>query len=160
MAVEIERKFLVANDDWRRLKDGSELSGIPFRQGYVPTEGMTTVRVRLEGDKAKLTIKGKNQGLSRAEFEYEIPLSDAEQMLDNLCARPLIEKTRYFRPEAGVTWEIDVFAGDNAGLVVAEVELQSEDQQLDLPNWLGQEVSDDPRYYNVNLVSNPYRNWR
>ncbi len=160
MAIEIERKFLVEGDGWRLDDDGAEVSGVPFRQGYIPTEGLTTVRVRLEGDQAKLTIKGKNQGLSRAEFEYPIPVDDAEQMLDNLCSRPLIEKTRYLRSYQGVTWEIDVFEGDNAGLVVAEVELHSEDQQVALPEWLGEEVSGDPRYYNVNLVSNPYCNWR
>lgn len=160
MAVEIERKFLVASDSWRQSEDGGELQGVAFRQGYIPTEGLTTVRVRLEGDQAKLTIKGKNQGLSRAEFEYAIPVSDAEQMLDNLCARPLIEKTRYFYPYAGFTWEIDVFEGENAGLVIAEVELESEDQPVELPPWLGAEVSADPRYYNVNLVANPYCNWR
>ena len=160
MAVEIERKFLVASDSWRQSEDGGELQGVAFRQGYIPTEGLTTVRVRLEGDQAKLTIKGKNQGLSRAEFEYAIPVSDAEQMLDNLCARPLIEKTRYFYPYAGFTWEIDVFEGENAGLVIAEVELESEDQLVELPPWLGAEVSADPRYYNVNLVANPYCNWR
>ena len=160
MAIEIERKFLVISDAWRRREDGSELDGVPYRQGYIPSEGMTTVRIRLQGDEAKLTIKGKNQGLSRAEFEYDIPISDAQQMLDNLCSRPLIEKTRYLRPQGNLTWEIDVFEGDNAGLVVAEVELESEDQPVELPDWLGQEVSDDPRYYNVNLVLNPYRRWR
>lgn len=160
MAIEIERKFLVLNDTWRRQPDGGELPGVPFRQGYIPTEGMTTVRVRLEGNQAKLTIKGQNQGLTRAEFEYPIPTADAEDMLDQLCSRPLIEKTRYFRAEQDVTWEIDVFEGENAGLVIAEVELQSEDQQVDLPDWLGEEVSEDPRYYNVNLVTNPYSKWR
>ncbi|MCP5018755.1 MAG: CYTH domain-containing protein [Ketobacter sp.] len=159
MGVEIERKFLLQNSDWKSLGDGSELVGVRFRQGYIPTEGFTTVRVRIEGDVAKLTVKGKNTGLSRAEFEYTIPVADANEMLGNLCTKPLIEKTRYCRDEAGLKWEIDVFEGDNAGLVVAEVELESEHQQIELPAWIGQEVSGDARYYNVSLVTNPYRNW-
>lgn len=160
MAVEIERKFLVAGEHWRLNEDGSDSVGIAFRQGYLPCEGLTTVRIRLEGEQAKLTIKGKNEGLTRSEFEYPIPVADAVDMLDNLCRRPLIEKTRYYRPQGELTWEIDVFEGDNAGLVVAEVELESEDQAVELPDWIGQEVSGDPRYYNVNLVANPYRLWQ
>lgn len=160
MAVEIERKFLVCNDEWQRQADGSPVTGVRFRQGYIPTEGLTTVRVRLEGDQAKLTIKGENRGLTRTEFEYDIPLDHANEMLDNLCAAPLIEKTRYYRREQGMLWEIDVFEGENAGLVVAEVELEAENQPFARPDWVGQEVSGDPRYYNVNLVANPYRNWR
>lgn len=159
MAVEIERKFLVQNDNWKASDDGAPLQGLRFRQGYIPAEGLTTVRVRLEGPAAKLTIKGKNEGLARAEFEYPIPLDDANAMLDSLCAKPLIEKTRYCRTEHGLVWEIDVFEGENEGLIVAEVELEREDQQVNLPDWVGQEVSGDPRYYNVNLVSNPYRGW-
>ena len=160
MAVEIERKFLVSSDRWRFNEDGTAIQGTPFRQGYIPSQGLATVRVRLEGEEARLTIKGENQGLARMEFEYPIPLEDARQMLDSLCRRPLIEKTRYCRPAAGVLWEIDVFEGENSGLVVAEVELESEDQVVSLPDWIGQEVSGDPRYYNVNLVANPYSRWR
>jgi len=146
MAIEIERKFLVSSDEWRTRPDGSVTPGTLFCQGYIPTEGLTTVRVRIEGEQARLTIKGKNEGLARTEFEYPIPLADARQMLDNLCARPLIEKTRYCYEYAGLVWEIDVFAGDNAGLVVAEVELASVEQSVALPDWVGQEVSQDPRY--------------
>lgn len=160
MAVEIERKFLVADERWRVNEDGSAVEGIAFRQGYLPCEGLTTVRVRLEGDQARLTIKGKNEGLTRSEFEYPIPVGDAMDMLDNLCQRPLIEKIRYCRSQGDLTWEIDVFEGENAGLVVAEVELISEDQMVEMPEWVGQEVSGDPRYYNVNLVSNPYCHWQ
>ena len=159
MALEIERKFLVKDDSWRRDQKGEPLSGTRFRQGYLSSNPDSTVRVRLQGEQAKLTIKGKNRGIARAEFEYDIPVQDATQMLDTLCARPLIEKVRYIRRESGHCWEIDVFEGDNAGLIVAEVELASESDSVAKPDWLGEEVSDDPRYYNVNLVSHPFKDW-
>jgi adenylate cyclase len=158
MGVEIERKFLVQGDAWRRDDDGKPLVGVRFRQGYL-AEGQATVRVRLEGERARLTIKGKNQGLTRQEFEYDIPPLDAQQLLDTLCMHPLIEKTRYCRTDHGLVWEIDVFEGENSGLIVAEVELTAEDQALVVPVWVGQEVSADPRYYNVNLVSHPFARW-
>lgn len=153
MAKEIERKFLVNGDAWKRSK------GTLYRQGYLSTVKERTVRVRLEGERAVLTIKGITRGATRAEFEYEIPFEDAEQLLDDLCERPLIEKTRYKIEHAGLTWEVDEFLNENAGLVVAEVELESEDQQFDLPEWLGEEVTRDPRYYNANLVSHPFTKW-
>lgn len=154
MPTEIERKFLVKGDEWRQLGTGTL-----YRQGYIPTENGTTVRVRLVGESGYLTIKGLSVGIARAEFEYAIPVADAQQMLDTLCEPPLIEKTRYRLDIEGILWEVDEFAGDNQGLIVAEVELTEETQHLVLPSWIEREVSDDPRYYNVNLAQNPYSNW-
>lgn len=158
MAVEIERKFLVKNDTWKTNEQGEAICGSVFRQGYL-SEGEATVRVRLEGAKGKLTIKGRNQGMSRLEYEYDIPADEAAEMLARLCAKPLIEKTRFVRQEGQHTWEIDVFEGDNAGLVVAEVELSAEDEHVELPHWIGEEVTSDPRYYNVNLAKTPVKDW-
>jgi CYTH domain-containing protein len=130
-----------------------------FRQGYL-AEGESTVRVRVQGDKGMLTIKGKTRGLSRLEFEYAIPLQDAEHMLDELCGKPLIEKHRYLYQAAnGDTWEVDEFHGENEGLIVAEIELPSEAAAYEKPEWLGEEVSHDSRYFNVNLAKHPYRHW-
>lgn len=154
MPVEIERKFLVKNDGWRSLGSG-EL----YRQGYLVTEPDRTVRVRVVGDRAYLTIKGMSTGLSRLEYEYEIPVADAETLLDTLCMRPLIEKTRYKIPIGDLVWEVDEFAGENAGLVLAEVELTDESQTVDLPEWIGLEVSTDRRYFNSYLSQNPYGTW-
>ena len=154
MATEIERKFLVKGDEWRTLA-----TGIVYRQGYLSTKKDCSVRVRLVGDRGYLTIKGLTQGFSRAEYEYVIPAEDARYMLDKLCVRPLIEKTRYKIDYAGLTWEVDEFAGENQGLIIAEVELPEENHQIELPNWIDKEVSDDPRYYNVNLIQQPYMQW-
>lgn len=154
MAVEIERKFLVSGEGWR--KQGP---GIAYRQGYLSTAPERNVRVRLGHGKGYLTIKGASVGAARVEYEYEIPSRDAEEMLDNLCERPLIEKTRYRVEHAGLVWEIDEFSGDNAGLIIAEIELDSEDQQLLLPDWVGAEVTGDPRYYNASLIASPYTSW-
>lgn len=154
MATEIERKYLVRNDAWR---EGTR--GILFRQGYLSAEPDRTVRVRLEGDIGKLTIKGKTEGIRRSEYEYQIPLQEATELLNTLCLRPLIEKTRYRVEHAGLIWEIDEFYGANEGLVMAEVELESEETEISLPDWVGQEVSDNPRYYNANLVALPFKNW-
>jgi len=151
---EIERKFLVVGDGWR---EGA--SGMRYRQGFLSTEPARTVRVRVAGPRGTITVKGKNVGARRAEFEYEIPLAEAERMLDTLCKRPLIEKVRYAVRKGSHTWEIDIFEGDNAGLIVAEIELGSEFETFEKPEWLGQEVTDDPRYFNSNLVANPYRTW-
>lgn len=158
MAIEIERKFLLKNDSWKVNDQGKEIAGTRFRQGYIKTED-ATVRVRLEGQRSVLTIKGKTVGMSRLEFEYDIPFDDANEMLDSLCQKPLIEKTRYLRKENNLIWEIDVFEGDNAGLIVAEVELASESEQVILPAWLGEEVTGDAKYYNSNLVKYPYLQW-
>jgi CYTH domain-containing protein len=154
MANEIERKFLVRGDAWRTGARSER-----FRQGYISTETGRTVRVRIGGAQAYVTIKGERQGLSRLEFEYNIPVADAEQMLDALCQKPLIEKTRHFVEANGMLWEVDEFAGENAGLVLAEVELEHADQAITLPNWVGEEVTEDARYYNSNLVRRPYSTW-
>lgn len=154
MAREIERKFLVVTDAWREVAVGTL-----FRQGYLSVAPERTLRVRLEGECGKLTVKGKSQGIVRAEYEYAIPQSDAAELLDNLCLRPLIEKTRYRVEYAGQLWEVDEFHGENAGLIVAEIELESAEQEFELPDWVGQEVSAEPRYFNANLVRNPYKNW-
>ena len=154
MGVEIERKFLIRGDGWRRTA-----AGTLYRQGYLSTSADRSVRVRTQGGKAVLTVKGKSRGARRLEFEYEIPRQDADQLLDELCLRPLIEKTRHVLEHGGLVWEVDEFHGDNDGLVVAEVELESEDQPLELPPWVGDEVTDDPRYLNANLVANPFRRW-
>ena len=154
MGEEIERKFLVSGEPWRETAEGTR-----YRQGFLSTEPERTVRVRVAGPRGTITVKGKNIGARRAEFEYEIPVADAEQMLDTLCKRPLIEKVRYTLAIGPHTWEIDVFEGDNAGLVVAEIELSREDEAFERPDWVGNEVTDDPRYFNSNLVANPYRTW-
>ncbi|MDX1694575.1 MAG: CYTH domain-containing protein [Ketobacteraceae bacterium] len=159
MAVEIERKFLVNASKWQEFRDAQQLEGVMFRQGYL-AEGESTVRVRLEGDKGRLTIKGKTRGLSRLEFEYPIPAEDAEQLLDALCGKPLIEKHRYvYRSPAGDTWEVDEFHGENRGLIVAEIELPSESASFERPDWLAEEVSHDDRYFNVNLAKHPFTRW-
>jgi adenylate cyclase len=153
MGIEIERKFLVKSDGWRAGAEGAN-----YRQGYLSRETGRTVRVRIAGEKAMLTVKGAASGNSRAEFEYGIPVADAVQLLA-MCDGPLIEKTRYRVPHAGLVWEIDEFAGENAGLIVAEVELTSEDQAVSLPDWAGEEVSADHRYANSSLSVNPYSQW-
>lgn len=154
MAKEIERKFLVANDAWRALAKGTS-----YRQGYLSTVKERTVRVRTVGEKGFLTVKGISVGATRTEFEYEIPAADANEMLDTLCERPIIEKARYKIPFGGFIWEVDAFAGVNAGLIVAEIELADEGQAFPLPDWIGQEVTGDPRYFNANLIANPYSTW-
>ena len=156
MATEIERKFLVVSDSWRPVAD----SGTRFRQGYLIGAEKASVRIRIEGEEANINIKSATLGVRRQEYEYAIPLAEAEEMLDTLCEKPQIEKTRYLVTVGNHTWEIDVFAGENEGLVVAEVELNSEDEAFELPDWAGREVSDDTRYYNVCLVKHPYSVWR
>lgn len=154
MPQEIERKFLVKNASYKTLGKGEYI-----HQGFLSTEKDRVVRVRIKGEKAWLTIKGISLGAARAEFEYEIPCADARFMLENLCEKPTIEKHRYLVPFAGFTWEVDEFHGGNDGLVVAEIELPAEDTAFDLPAWVGEEVTSDARYYNANLVKNPYKNW-
>ena len=154
MGKEIERKYLIKDDTWRK-----NASGTTYRQGYLSTVKERTVRVRTIDDKGFLTIKGITIGATRREYEYEIPTVDANEMLDELCEKPIIEKTRFKISHAGLTWEIDEFAGVNQGLIVAEVELESEDQNIDFPPWVGEEVSGDPRYFNSNLIANPFANW-
>ncbi len=153
MGLEIERKFLVTGTAWK-----SRTKGVPTRQGYLSAVPGRTVRVRVAGKRGFLTVKGRTRGLSRAEFEYAIPVRDAKALLD-LCRKPLVEKTRYRIPFGSHTWEVDEFHGANAGLVVAEVELESADEEPVLPPWVGREVSGVTRYYNVNLVKRPYTTW-
>jgi adenylate cyclase len=154
MGKEIERKFLVRDDAWR-----GPTKGMICRQGYLNSAKERTVRIRTIEDRAFLTIKGLTVGVTRSEYEYEIPLADGNAMLDALAEKPIIEKIRYKVPFAGLTWEIDEFFGDNAGLIVAEVELESEGQIFQKPEWVGEEVTADPRYFNSNLIKKPYTSW-
>jgi adenylate cyclase len=154
MGQEIERKFLVAGVAW---KNGATSTLI--RQGYLSSTKERAVRVRVAGGKAFLTIKGATHGITRTEFEYPIPVADAEAMLDALCERPLIEKTRWVVVFEGFTWEVDEFHGENAGLVVVEVELPTAETEPALPTWVREEVSSDPRYFNANLVKKPFTTW-
>lgn len=151
--IEIERKYLVTNNNYK--------SGTPIRisQGYICSEENRVVRVRIKGDKAYLTIKNATIGFARNEYEYEIPVADAKAMLHNTCQQPIIDKTRYILEYKGFIWEVDEFHGDNEGLVVAEIELENKNQQFELPDFIGEEVTDDARYYNACLFKNPYKNW-
>lgn len=152
MAIEIERKFLIVGDAWRSAP------AVYFCQGYLNRSKERTVRIRVAGEQGYLTIKGATSGVSRAEFEYEIPLADAQQML-TLCDGPLIEKYRRKISYEGMLWEVDEFLGENQGLVVAEIELESEYQKFAKPDWVGEEVTQDARYYNSNLSAQPFCKW-
>ena len=154
MAIEIERKYLIKNDTWRQKVQKSTI----IRQGFLNTEPERTVRVRQKGNKGFLTIKVKTEGIARLEFEYEIPLVEAQELL-HLCLPHLIEKERFIVLEKGLTWEIDVFSGNNKGLIIAEVELDSSEQDILLPDWIAEEVSTDARYYNSNLSQSPFCDW-
>lgn len=154
MGIEIERKFLLKDDSWRALAKGTQ-----YRQGYLNSEKERVVRVRTINGKGFLTIKGISTGATRVEYEYEIPDAEATAMLDGLCEKPLIEKNRYKIEFEGLVWEVDEFFGENQGLIVAEVELESEDQQFEKPGWAGEEVTGDPKYFNSNLIQNPYLKW-
>ena len=155
MGVEIERKFLVLGEAWRALGEPTLL-----RQGYLSLDPERTVRVRIEGKGAALTIKGKNRGATRGEWEYPSPVAEAAELLDTLCHQPLVEKVRHRIKHGPHTWEVDEFLGANAGLVVAEIELRSEEDRFDKPDWIGLEVTDDPRYFNSNLIRHPYSAWK
>ena len=155
VAAEIERKFRVIDDTWRDQAHASRF----MRQGYLAGNERASMRVRTADGQAWLNIKSATLGISRQEYEYAIPLDEADEMLNTLCEGPLIEKTRYFVRHGGHLWEIDEFFGDNAGLIVAELELGSVNESYERPDWLGEEVSDDPRYYNVSLVKHPFREW-
>lgn len=155
MATEIERKFLLLNEDWRNTVD----SDVYIVQGYLATNELSSTRIRIQGDKANINIKSATLGITRTEFEYDIPVIDAQSMIDDLCIKPVIEKTRFIVKHVHHIWEIDVFSGENEGLVVAEVELSSSDEAFEKPSWIGEEVSNDTRYYNVCLVDNPYKTW-
>lgn len=155
MATEIERKFLVVNDDWRQLATHHKL----MKQGYFAGGGKASVRIRISGDTANINIKSATLGVTRKEYEIPLPYDDASEMLEQLCEKPVIEKTRHYVPYGNHIWEVDEFSGDNAGLVVAEVELADTDEHFQRPPWLGEEVSHDTRYYNVCLVKHPYKDW-
>lgn len=156
MGIEIERKFLLKNDFWRKQADSGEV----YSQGYLtPTGTKSSVRIRLTGQRAWINVKSATLGISRSEYEYEIPMKDAKELLADLCLKPLIEKRRFKIKSENHVWEIDEFYGENAGLVVAEIELASEEEQFAKPKWLGKEVSDDKRYYNICLVDHPFCDW-
>ena len=155
MANETERKFLVRNQEYKSLGTKHYI-----HQGFLSTDKERVVRIRVFDEQAFITVKGKNTGATRTEFEYEIPLEDAKFMLEQICVRPTIEKYRYNINYEGFTWEVDEFLGENEGLLVAEIELEVADQEFSLPGWVGEEVTADPRYYNANLVKNPYKNWK
>ena len=154
MGKEIERKYLVRDASVVHGRDGQRV-----KQGYIPGREHAAARIRIRNGKGFITLKG-GTGILRSEFEYEIPSGDAEQILEHFCEKPFIEKTRYEIEHSGMVWEVDVFHGDNAGLVVAEVELERKDQEVVLPPWLGDEVSHDRRYGNASLAVNPYKNWK
>ena len=151
--IEIERKYLVVNEQYK--------AGVPTRilQGYICSEENRVVRIRVKGEKAYITIKNATIGFARNEYEYEIPVADAEAMLHNTCQQPIIDKTRYVLEHKGFTWEVDEFHGDNEGLVVAEIELESKDEEFELPDFVGEEVTGDARYYNACLFQKPYKTW-
>ncbi len=153
MAVEIERKFLVVGDTWRTAP------AVFYSQGYLNRDKLRTVRVRIAGEEAFLTIKGESVGARRAEFEYPIPLWDARELL-TLCEQPLIEKNRRKILHEGFIWEVDEFLGENLGLVVAEIELPAEDSEFPRPEWIGEEVTDDSRYFNSSLSLAPFSQWK
>jgi len=155
MAVEIERKFLVDAEKWKTF---AKPKGIAYRQGYLVNEAGKTVRVRIAGSKAFITIKGTTKGFTRKEYEYEIPLADGHELLENFMLKGT-SKTRYRVPIAGKVFEVDEFTGENAGLIVAEIELKAENETFEKPGFLLEEVSTDPRYYNSNLATHPYSLW-
>jgi adenylate cyclase len=155
VGVEIERKFLLKGDAWRTLAQP-----VLLRQGYLSVDPARTVRVRIEGAAGTLTIKGKNAGATRGEWEYPVPVLEAAELLDTLCQRPLVEKYRRRIEYQGHTWEVDEFLGENAGLAVAEIELAREDEAFDKPDWIGEEVTGDARYYNSSLIRTPYSLWK
>lgn len=155
MGIEIEKKFLLAGNDWKQLA-----AGTAYRQGYLNSAKERTVRVRTIDVKGFMTVKGISVGATRLEFEYEIPFEDANALLDVLCEKPLIEKNRYKVDYKGFIWEIDEFFGENEGLIVAEIELESEEQEFDKPEWVGEEVTGDSRYFNSNLIKDPYSQWK
>lgn len=155
MAIEIERKFLVINDSWKAHVESSA----KLKQGYLATASNATVRLRIAKGGAQLNIKGATVGISRAEYEYEIPREDAEEMLGRMTLGAVIEKTRFKVRCGDHLWDLDLFGGENAGLIMAEVELAEEDEAFAMPDWAGQEVTGDARYYNASLTGKPYTTW-
>ena len=154
MGIEIERKFLVKDESWRAFARGKK-----YCQGYLSSNKERTVRIRTTGNRGYLTIKGIANGAVRVEYEYEIPVDEAWAMLDDLCEKPLIEKSRYKIEHRGLLWEVDEFYGENQGLIIAEVELDFKDQKFEKPEWIGAEVTGDSKYFNSNLIHHPYNQW-
>jgi len=155
VAFETERRFLVKNDDWKRRAS----VGTAYRQGYIFTGENRTLRVRVAGNRGFLTLKGLHEGITRHEYDYEIPLAEAEEIMSVFCERTPVEKVRYTVEEAGTRWEVDVFSGANHGLVIAEVEISEEGESIELPGWAGEEVTGVARYLNVNLYLLPVGEW-
>ncbi len=155
MALEIEHKFLLANDDWRTEVQSS----VYYKQAYLSSSPTSSIRVRISDSQAWLNLKSATIGNHRLEFEYEIPLVDADTIITELCVKPWIEKQRHFIARDGHVWEIDEFFGDNAGLIVAEIELLQIDESFAKPSWIGVEVTHDLRYYNNNLAKHPFKDW-
>lgn len=155
MPIEIEHKFLLKNDDWKNHISKSAA----YKQGYLISDKTRSVRIRTSDDSAWINIKSGTIGTHRSEYEYRIPYSEGLELLNNLCQKPLIEKTRFFVPYQQHLWEIDVFEGDNQGLIVAEIELSKIGESFSIPNWISTEVTDDLRYYNNNLCKNPFKDW-
>lgn len=156
MGYEIERKFIVKNKEYKQAKYIEKLN---IKQGYITLDKKKVIRLRILNEKARLTLKGLATKITRYEFEYEIPVQEAEQMLQLFCHKPIIKKIRYKIEYQGNLWEIDEFKGENSGLIIAEIELDSEDQRFQKPGYIGREVTEDERFYNFNLVKNPYKNW-
>lgn len=155
MGTEIEHKFLLRDERWRQQTTRS----VRMRQGYLTSDERCSVRVRVAGDQGFLNVKSGTLGIQRSEYEYPIPLAEAEEILDTLCEKPVLEKTRHYVPVGEHCWEVDEFAGANAGLIVAEVELSRPDEPFERPDWAGEDVSGDPRYYNSRLARQPYSTW-
>ncbi len=154
MGQEIERKFLIKSKAYRK-----QATVIPIIQGFIGKDNKNVVRVRIKSKQAFLTIKGETLNASRSEYEYKIPLEEAREMLTNICKKPLIEKNRYELKYKNKQWEVDEFYGENQGLIIAEVELKHPDEKFEKPPWLGKEVTDDPKYFNVNLIKKPFSKW-
>ena len=154
MAIEIERKFLV-----KRIPEDKIKYSHNIKQGYVISDKQKVIRIRKKTNDFFITIKGNKTGISRFEFEYKIPENDANQLFENFCNEGIIEKTRHYIEHKGHTWELDVFHGENEGLIVAEIELKSEEETFSLPEWVDQEVTDQDKYYNMNLIAKPFKNW-
>ncbi len=160
MGIEIERKFLLKNDNWKSLVTETHMIKQGYLQSGLETSQKSSVRIRISNKLANINIKSVDLSMVRQEFEYEIPLHDAEQMLNTLCGDVIIEKTRHYVPYSSHLWEVDVFAGANAGLQMAEIELGSVDESFEKPDWIGDEVTEDRRYYNIYLLKSPYRMWQ
>lgn len=155
MPIEIERKFLLANNNWREAVKTS----FRIRQGYMGEIGKASIRIRIQGEQANINVKSATLSMRRMEYEYAIPLNEAQEMLEQLCEHPQVNKTRYIVEQGKHKWEIDEFYGENEGLLVAEIELSDEAEAFEKPEWIGKEVTEDPRYYNVNLIKHPFKDW-